>query len=596
MSLPDHYLVTVALHALVLSTAVFLAILCLRRPQRISVVALCGTLAIALLPWISAMRPQSPAAPKSIEQSGASTAVTLPEWTVVRIPMVETSTPATPVSSSSFEMPETATLVTAIWALGGMLAFIPLMLAVIKLLRWRRTLARPDDAAWQAIHQAEPDLPSRCHFRISPVDASPCVTGFFKPVIVIPPFLLDPAKRRELRWALRHELRHWQGADSRWIMALEWMRITQWWNPFVHLLVSRWKMAREQVCDIAASDDDRATYGEFLIEMAAQPSSPHPLAVTMVRQHRLKTLKTRIVTILAAAPGTVTRLEKSVLFSACLAMLGAALVISCVKVGDPVKDLQGSSTSIEQVAATSEEEGPAKRLQSGFAAQVKIQTKVIVADTQEVQGGSVLTDAEMQQLMRKFAQKKGTDLMTFPVVTARTDEMALIEILREHPDDPPWQTDFNHPELRKNRFAGWSIRVAPTYDDGKIRVRAEVGYGYVPGGHYSPDAGAHSMFDKDEKIDWKKLVRKDATGRGTLNAGETLAIDLGKMENNRFGTIFFTLVPISPTGFELKSFKEAARRRPVVVAGKLKLRGTILEREFFEELVTAYLEDVPVIP
>jgi beta-lactamase regulating signal transducer with metallopeptidase domain len=563
MSLPDHYLATVALHTLVLSAAVFLAILCLRKPQRVAIVALCGTLAIVVLPWISAMRPQPSPGAEEATRPNVSTQAVLPQWTVVRIPALATPATLTPRSSASFAMPETATFGAAIWALGGAIALIPLMMASIRVMRWRRALAQPDEAAWQAIQHAEPEHPGRHHFRISPVDGSPCVAGFFKPVIIVPSFLLDPAKRRELRWALRHELRHCQGSDSRWTVVLECVRVIQWWNPFVHLLISRWKMAREQICDLAASDDDRLAYGEFLIEMAAMPAARNLLAVTMVRRQRLKSLRTRIVAILGAAPGTVTRFQKSVLFSASLAMLAAAMMISCVRVGDPGKDSGKPEAPVEQVSAGYAEEGPAKRLQVGFAAQTKILTKIIFADSPEVQGGSVLTDAQMQQQMRKFAQMKGTMLITLPAATVRTGEMAMIEILREHPDDPPWKTNYQDPQLRMNRYAGWSLRVAPTYDGGQIRFHADIGYGFVPGAHYSPRSNMGSM-DKDGRIAWKKLVRKDSTGRAKLNAGETLAIDLGEVEPRSFGTVFFTLVPIDATGREMKSFKETVRRVPTV--------------------------------
>ena len=135
----------------------------------------------------------------------------------------------------------------------------------------------------------------------------------------------------------------------------------------------------------------------------------------------------------------------------------------------------------------------------------------------------------MQDLMRMFAQKKGTTLVTAPSVKAQTDEVVMIEVLREHPDDPPWDPGANPPGPRANRFVGWSIRIAPTYAAGKIGFSAEVGYGFIPGVHHVP--GTH------DKIAWNKLVRKNATGRGRLDASETLAIDLGEVEPGQFGTV-----------------------------------------------------------
>ncbi|RYD68322.1 MAG: M56 family metallopeptidase, partial [Verrucomicrobiaceae bacterium] len=338
MSMPEHYLITVALHAAVLSAVVFLVIVLLRKPQRIAVTALCGTLAVAILPWISAMGYRQHADPDESVSAPLSAVTRLPQWKVIHIPIEEetlTASPAPAKPPGAIAMPKLhqGALAARIWALGSTVVLISLIMAAAKVLRWRRTLADPDDIAWQALREAEPHLPARRHFRISAGDGSPCVAGFFMPVVVIPRFLLDPAKRRELGWALRHELRHLQGSDSRWTIVLEALRVSQWWNPFVHVLISRWKMAREHICDLAASEDDRATYGEFLIAMAAKTAPRHRLAVTMVRRQRLHSLKARIVTVLSAAPGTVTKLEKSVLFSACAAFTGAALMISCVRIG-----------------------------------------------------------------------------------------------------------------------------------------------------------------------------------------------------------------------------------------------------------------------
>ena len=585
MSLPDHYLMTVALHAAVLSSAVFLTILCLRKPQRVALVALCGTFAIGGLPWLSAMRPLLPGdGAKELLSAAQSPVASLPEWTVVRIPAAKAPAATVPAAASSSAFPDASTRVGAIWLLGGAIALTALVVATAKVGRWRSSLSEPDDSTWRAILNGAPDAPARRHFRISPAEGSPCVVGFFNPVIVVPSFLLDPSKTRELRWALRHELRHWQGSDSRWTMVIELVRVTQWWNPMVHLLISRWKMAREHVCDLAASDNDRATYGEFLIEMAAKPASGNPLAVSMVRRQRMKMLKARIVAVLNAPPGSATPFEKRVFFSACMAMLGASLVISCVRVGDRNSRPTGiagpgsSSGESRDRLVSPAPKSAASKLPAGIAAQVKIETKIFFPhDAPAAEDGSVLSPEELQKVIWRMAQKKGIILMTMPSITARTNEAAMLEIIREHPDDPPWTTDYKNPQLRKDRFAGWSLLIAPTYEGKKIGFRADIGYGFVPGGHFSARAHAPCLFDEDDKIEWNKLVRKNATGQGKLAPSETLAINLGEIENGLFPTVFITVTPIDATGREVKNFEESNYVPKKEVSGKVRLHGTYLD-------------------
>ena len=581
MSLPDHYLLNVVLHAAVLSVAACLAIYWLRNPHRIAITALCGIFSVALLPWISALRPgigdvaENPAPPR------LPAAAHLPEWTVVRIPAMPPHKHVARSHPSSFAMPDPATLAATVWALGSAIAFAAFISAAAKILRWQRTLSKPDDAAWLAIVTAVPDIPGRKCFRISRAEESPCVAGFFKPIIVIPSFLLDPARCRELRWALRHELRHWLGSDSRWSVLLEMARVVQWWNPFAHLLVARWKMAREHVCDLAASDDDRTTYGEFLIAMATKPATRNPLAVTMVRRQRFRSLKARIATVINTPPGAAYRFERRVLALACLAMIGASLMVSCVGVGKPAAASTGQDSSAKESTARivkAPNIGSTDR-PAGKAAHVKIDIKVLApSGSPAARDGSVLSGRKMQELMMKYARVKGTILTTMPSIGARTGEAATIELLREHPNDASIEANHKLPQAPAARFAGWRLKLNPSLAGTKVRIDAGIDYRFVPGKHFSfADGWGASDLEKNSPIDWKNLVSKAAKGSAELSPGETLAINLGEIENGYFPTVFMTVTPIDSTGSEVKNFEESNYVPKEEVSGKVRLLGTLLD-------------------
>ena len=55
----------------------------------------------------------------------------------------------------------------------------------------------------------------------------------------------------------------------------------------------------------------------------------------------------------------------------------------------------------------------------------------------------LFSDGQVQLIMRGLAQKKGTDLMTAPSVTARSGQKATIEIIREF----IYPTEYEPPEL-----------------------------------------------------------------------------------------------------------------------------------------------------
>ncbi len=64
----------------------------------------------------------------------------------------------------------------------------------------------------------------------------------------------------------------------------------------------------------------------------------------------------------------------------------------------------------------------------------------------------LFSDSQVQLIMRGLAQKKGTDLMTAPSITARSGEKALIEIIREF----IYPTEYEPPELPNSIGGGIS--------------------------------------------------------------------------------------------------------------------------------------------
>lgn len=591
MNLPDHYLLTVALHAAVLSVAVFLAVLCVRKPQRVALLALSGLLAIAVLPWFSALRPERRAAIVPSSSSSVPRVAALPEWTVVRLPAKVERRAAPPVLAprSSFAMPEGRTLLAAAWALGAALVLGRLLIAAGGVFRWQRKLAVLDEVAWQAILDAAPDAPGQKHFRISPGTGSPCVAGFFKPVIVVPSFLLDPAKKRELQWALRHELRHWHGADSRWTVVLELVRAIQWWNPLVHPLISRWKIAREFICDLSAADEDRETYGEFLISMASRQASWNPLAVTMVRRQRLKALRLRIVSMLNAAPGTVVAFEKRVFFSACLALLVAGLMTSGVKVASepsraPEEAREANREEAVRAGAKVVDPPGPKMTKPERTFHVEAQVTMVFSDVPIAGDEKVLSKAATEEMMEELSRDKTSRVMNDPAAATHiVGEGLSCEMIHEHPENT-----FTENEIltgRPDRFAGWILQLDSGFNGEKLELSADLDYRFVPGAQYAEES-LSVMLGEDQPaklaeskrnaaIAWDKLRKMRGASLQTLDPGETLVLRIGQVKPGRHLTLLVTANPIDQTGRPVPDFKSAMFEPPHPIQGKLRLRATL---------------------
>lgn len=82
---------------------------------------------------------------------------------------------------------------------------------------------------------------------VTGVVRSPAVTGFFRPIILLPNY---PYSSQDYSNALEHELTHWKNHDI-WVMLLvELLRDIFWWNPLVYLLKHDLNQTLELKCDL----------------------------------------------------------------------------------------------------------------------------------------------------------------------------------------------------------------------------------------------------------------------------------------------------------------------------------------------------------
>lgn len=83
--------------------------------------------------------------------------------------------------------------------------------------------------------------------------STPCVIGFFSPVIFLPD---SDFTQEELYCILFHELSHLRHMDFIWMLLTEILCILNWWNPFVILL-------RKRLSDILEYHADNATFSSL---------------------------------------------------------------------------------------------------------------------------------------------------------------------------------------------------------------------------------------------------------------------------------------------------------------------------------------------
>ena len=169
------------------------------------------------------------------------------------------------------------------------LAGIALRLAILALgllkLRRLRQASQPIDAAAEStrvLQAVRVLLGTPAQFRFSAQVDSPVTFGFFAPVVLLPERFasLDPRFQSAIAC---HELLHVRRRDWAHHLAEEVLRAVFWFHPAIAWLISRVRLAREQVVDleVVRLTNARKSYLEALLEftnartgLAAIPAPP----------------------------------------------------------------------------------------------------------------------------------------------------------------------------------------------------------------------------------------------------------------------------------------------------------------------------------
>lgn len=199
-----------------------------------------------------------------------------------------------PITSSSSSVPVASSLwigwslLGALWAAG--FAFVILRanraeraaLAIA-----RRSPLAPDGRAILA----ELGAPRRVGLVVGDAAIGPYVIGVLRPLIVVPPALLDQPTL--LRAALLHELAHVRRFDVLGRLVQLIARATFWWYPVVGLASRRLEAAREAACDARALEVgriERPAYARLLLQMAQLRSTGTALAAPYALDHRISSV------------------------------------------------------------------------------------------------------------------------------------------------------------------------------------------------------------------------------------------------------------------------------------------------------------------
>ncbi|GEP45545.1 M56 family metallopeptidase [Brevifollis gellanilyticus] len=515
-----------------------------------------------------------------------------PVWTAVHQTLESNwrvvVTPSTPESKTASEVAKASTapawkmddIIQAARWLYGVVAGVLLLRLLAQSCGMQRWAWRLRYLKQQEI-DALPEVVPLGRLRVVEGDATPCVAGWFPPVIALPSSAFGTLPPQQWRWILRHEAEHLRRADTAAALIQGIIRALLWWNPVVHALVECHARATEEVCDAAALDRPQESndYSNFLLGWAAKPSFQPACVMPIASSVPARRLKARLIALMEAR-GVRKRIGAFFVLAClicvlALPMLVASLGITTAAAQEPAATnekpdngelitrvfrvppeiatkarvakewlkeqgiafpegatavsnrvtaqiiVRNTRTQLDKVAAVVAEA-------STILPQVHVTGRVIVANQFYGEHGGTLSSLQLRDVLHSVSSTKGVDLMSTPAVSMKIGTQAVMEMLYEGPPGEP------------RKFAGTSIElgVLPKAD-GRVEASIKPSFGTRHG-------EIMLNLEDGKNVDWPSVTILSSEARAQVQSGETVVTHLpvGK----RCVTTLITLRALRPDG------------------------------------------------
>jgi Zn-dependent protease with chaperone function len=185
----------------------------------------------------------------------------------------------------------------------------------------------------------------------------PMATGFLRPMIVIPEWVLRDLSVEELKVVLLHEAAHLQRWDDWTNLAQKVLRAVFFFHPLVWWLESKLALEREMACDdfvVAATSSPRA-YAACLVTLAEKSLGRRNLALAQAAVNRVRHTTLRIRQILEGKRSGGTAVWKPAVACATTAAMACLVFVNetpkLVGFTSPIPHSQ-ASTSVSARAFT----------------------------------------------------------------------------------------------------------------------------------------------------------------------------------------------------------------------------------------------------
>lgn len=522
------------------------------------------------------------------------------DWRITVTPAVVTTT-----TPSAWNVNEVVKVLGRLSWLVTAALLLRLVLQSIGVQRWAWRLRRPSmDESGKLPPGFDP-----ARIRVFEHEGTPCVAGWFFPVIAVPVSAFEKLTIHQWRWLLRHEGEHLRIHDTVVVLVQKIVRSFLWWNPFAHALIEEYARAREEACDAAAvgEDADHTAYADFLLTWAAQSLPQSGCVMPISHSRPARRLKLRLVALMEARG--VRKKLGAFFVLACVAfafiapLIAASFGIATASAQETTKQDDGTLNTRVYIVAPDLLNSPvvaktARELleQRGVPfppgasaiylpttsqlivrntrtniqlieaiidqlhtvpAMVKFTCRLIQADRFLGAHESILSPEEAQALIRSMSQKRGVSLLSAPSLSTRFDQGAAVEVVREVPPKVLPGGSLSG----EVKFVGPSIKLLarpPVHGKSPIEVKVDLGL--------DPDSATRWLPDKDKPADWDRVQIHTVSSQASLAGGETLLLHLPTSEKPV--TVLISATALKQDGGDDASFTATTMKAPPASQGR----------------------------
>ncbi len=317
----------------------------------------------------------------------------------------------------------------AIWLMGVLLVLVHRIIGIARLrLLKRRTQQIEDAAVKQRLADLAHEIAVKRPITLLQSDAVsvPITWGTIRPSLLMPTDALN-WNRAQLDAALRHELGHVRHLDAAKRLFAQIVCAIHWFNPLVWLAAKSWRTAQELACDdlVLRAGSNAEGYAMQLLQAAKSLGSSTSLPSFALAMAKPSTLETRLTSIVDESRNR-RPLSRAMKISG--AASGLLMLTLCA--------------AMQLRAADKSQPKPTDATSKDPRVQVYIMTKVIEAPIGTMRdimgevalapgGSTVVSDTQLQGIVRKLSQKRGIDLKMTPSVTTASGQQAIVEVGKE---------------------------------------------------------------------------------------------------------------------------------------------------------------------